>query len=535
MSNIIKDKIPAIKVKPDKIRLLTLLEEIASGSIKIPVFQREFVWKRNQIRDLFDSIARGYPIGSLLFWKPEGKYKTKREIGPYKIEEEKEDTSYVLDGFQRITTLFSALTNPKKFDLEESSKEIQDYLIYYNLDEGEFTFLKSKKDKKSYLIPLYMLADVYDSGEFIGDIDKEILDKSENAKLKENARRLTKILYEYEIPFVEIKGGDIRSAVEIFSRTNSTGMEISEDFMLSALSYNIETGFLLSDSITEFINSLNNFNFDKLKRDTILNCISNSTKRIFFDVKIEDLLDERRVNLENLTNNAYIHIIKAVKFLYNKLYVFDVSLLPYPAQLVFISEFYRIKPQPTPDDEKALEKWFWTTTYSNYFTLYSLSQQRSAYRVFCDFSVGKSWDGIFKLDNDTRFSTVKYPDKINFTGVRPKALQLFYLKMICENQEIQERESVKEIFISNSAKKDRSAANMIFRLSSEFDSDKDKKQTDIFIRTSDFNVLKKHFITPEMVELYKQNKIDEFLFKREELIKKKEAEFVKELDIKYTP
>ncbi|MFO5474001.1 MAG: DUF262 domain-containing protein, partial [Dolichospermum sp.] len=57
-----------ISVKPDTIYLEDLLEEIANGGYQIPVFQREFVWKTSQILELFDSILKGYPIGSLLFW-----------------------------------------------------------------------------------------------------------------------------------------------------------------------------------------------------------------------------------------------------------------------------------------------------------------------------------------------------------------------------------------------------------------------------------------------------------------------------------
>jgi hypothetical protein len=64
--------------------------------------------------------------------------------------------------------------------------------------------------------------------------------------------------------------------------------------MLSALSYNKETGFLLKKSITEFLNKLNIYNFEDLKRDTILNCISNHVNnvpsKIYLDIKIETLI-----------------------------------------------------------------------------------------------------------------------------------------------------------------------------------------------------------------------------------------------------
>jgi hypothetical protein len=501
-----------ISVKPDKTRLTNLRLDIARGDIRIPIFQREFVWKSKQMLDLFDSIAKGYPIGSLLFWKPETLYATYDKIGPYLIDVKIKDLSYVLDGFQRITTLFAVLTNPKDYKIDEYSPEYKEYLMYYNLNKKEFTFSKNKKDIKSHFMPLYKIVDTYEFIDFITDIQKEVTDKNESRKLIDNAKEISKIFYDYEIPFIEIKGGDITSAVEIFARTNSTGTEISEDFMLSALSYNQDTGFLFSNKITEFLNGLNKYNFDGLKRDTILNCIANSENQIYFDVKLENL----RNRIEDLANNAFIHIEKAVEFLYKRLYVIDVKLLPYPTQLIFISEYFRLNPNPTETECLKLEDWFWITTYSNYFTLYSLSQQRSAYKVFLEFSVGNHPDGIYKINRDDLFNTANFPDKLNFTSVRAKALQLFFLKSIYEGQEVQNNESLKESFVFN--KKDKTPANIVLRLSSEFEKNNKKKDLKYFIEESNLN--------EELVHLYKSNNINEFITKREELISSKERVFV---------
>ena len=514
-----------ISVKPDKTRLLNLLEDINDSKLKIPIFQRDFVWKANQIIELFDSIVKGYPIGSLLFWKPGTLFDTKDKIGPYVIKANQIDVAYVLDGFQRVTTLFSVLTNPKKFNLSESSKELKEYLVFYNLKEKEFTYLKSKKDKSAYLIPLYKVVDTYEFLDFLRDIEKEIPDKVECNELIENAKQLSKILYDYEIPFVEIRGGDIKSAVQIFSRVNSTGTEISEDFMLSALSYNQQTNFLFSDAITEFLNTLNIYNFDDLKRDTILNCISTSKGKIYFDVKIEDVL---KPNLEDLTETAFKHIRKAVEFLYNNVNVLHARLVPYPIQLVFISEFFRVNNNPNIDILRKLENWFWATSYSNYFTLYSLSQQRRAYKYFLEFAEGKNDNGIFKENEEDGFNTADFPIKLNYTSVRAKALQLFFLKRITEGVHTL-NENFKEQLIFG--KKDKTPGNVILRLNSEFENEKLKKNVSYFILNSENEILEKYFITPEILELYKANKINQFIIARESYIKSEESKFVSALGI----
>lgn len=102
---------------------------------------------------------------------------------------------------------------------------------------------------------------------------------------------------------------------------------------------------------------------------------------------------------------------------------------------------------------------------------------------------------------------------------------------IIESNEVQYREGIKEIFISS--KKDRTPANIIFRLSSDFEEDKNKKLIDNFIETSPSEVLKQHFITKEIVDLYKEDKIDDFILKREDYLKLKESEFVNKIGIRY--
>ncbi|TAE58018.1 MAG: DUF262 domain-containing protein [Nostocales cyanobacterium] len=513
-----------ITVKPDTMYLEDLLEEIANGAYKIPEFQREFVWKTRQMLDLFDSILNGYPIGSLLFWKTKD-YKTKNEIGPYIINKSNSDVKYVLDGFQRISTLFGVLMNPKNFPEEINNLKLKDFQIFFDIKENNFS--KQTKKDNIFSIPLYKVYDNRELFDFMRHLDKQNIPDHEKNKYIENVRNLHDILHKYRLPYVEIKGGDIKSAVEIFSRLNSTGTEISEDYILSARSY-VEVEFKLIDSITEFLSSLNSYNFEDLKRDIILKCIYNSKGTFYYDVNREDLLKD---NLEYFTQSAYIHIKKAVRFLYKKLFVIDIRLLPYPAQLIFISEYFRLNSVPTDEEYQKLENWFWITTYSNYFTIYSMSQLRTAYEIFCQFAKGEHNDGIYRVNEDMEFPAAKYPSKLNFTGVRPKALQLFYLKSILGNSEPQDMEGIKEIFISS--KKDRTPGNIILRLSSEFDLSPDKKTLANFINNNDPDILEKHFITEEMVTLYNQGKIDDFVSQRDEYLKSKEREFVESLNIRY--
>jgi len=508
-----------INVKPDKDRLINLISEIENGSIKIPVFQRDFVWKSSQMLQLFDSILKGYPIGSLLFWKPNEEFQTKRFIGPYLIEKSSREVRYVLDGFQRLSTLFGALTNPIKFGFDERLGGAKEFNIFYNLSDKEFTYIKNSKEKRYYYIPVYKIVDTFEFLDFVKDLETSINDKSESKRLIENAKEISKTFYDYEIPFVSIRGGDIKSAVEIFSRINSTGTEISQDFMLSALSYNSETGFLFSDAITEFLERLSAYNFENLKRDTVLNCISNTRNKVYFDVKVEDLI---KLDLEGVSTEAFGYIERAVRFLCDYLFVLDVRMLPYPTQLIFISDFFRLNQECSYDELRKLTKWFWITSYSNYFTIYSLSQQREAYKKFVSFASGDHDDGILRIIEN--FDVAEFPEKLNFTGVRTKTLQLFMINYAYEQSQLDYGQQLREIFIFN--KKDRRPGNMILLSSSDYLSFAADGRFDFFASSSDEVFLKRFFLNERLLDLYKSNQTERFIFAREAIIKSEEHRFI---------
>jgi uncharacterized protein with ParB-like and HNH nuclease domain len=82
-----------------------LIEDIKQGRIKIPKFQRPYVWEDEQALKLLDSVASSYPIGSLLIWRTGAKLNTERSFGEFVLPDTDDmtPTDYVLDGQQRLT------------------------------------------------------------------------------------------------------------------------------------------------------------------------------------------------------------------------------------------------------------------------------------------------------------------------------------------------------------------------------------------------------------------------------------------------
>lgn len=89
-----------------------LAGQIEQGTIGLPDIQRPFVWKNSKVRDLFDSMYRGYPVGYLLLWR--NGLVDDRAIGT----EKKQQTAQlvIVDGQQRLTSLYAVVNRPLKHD-----------------------------------------------------------------------------------------------------------------------------------------------------------------------------------------------------------------------------------------------------------------------------------------------------------------------------------------------------------------------------------------------------------------------------------
>ncbi|MGB5988608.1 MAG: DUF262 domain-containing protein [Marinifilaceae bacterium] len=440
-----------IQVKPQVDRLLNLLTLIEDGKFKIPTFQRDFVWDDKAKIDLFDSISKEYPIGSILLWRPKETYSNKFDIGPYSIDSfNNSDFYYILDGFQRMSTLFGCLTNPYKTDLScDESARLKKFNMVYNLEDEAF-LMNRQNDCDYKCIPVYKLIDTYEFLDFIDQL-RTNLKNDENINLYiERARELSSTIIDYQVPSIEIHGGGIADAVDIFSRVNSKGIDISPDWMLSALTSNEKENFNLGDIFTDLLNELDVYNFSSLKRSILVQCIQNSFGKAYFDQKIEELAE--RSDFIPTTLKTVESIKVAIKFLFEELLVINKKLLPYNGQLIFLSYFFYNVKSPSSKQIDELKRWFWITSYSNYFTIYSLSKIREAYKQFDMFVRDENIDPVYYHNKSQSFITADLPITVSSGSVRSKAFQLFLLNdsYDCRTVNLDDVDSYKITYLSKS-------------------------------------------------------------------------------------
>ena len=145
----------------ESLTIRKLVGRINSGDIRIPAFQRDFVWEADQVAFLLDSIYKGFPIGTIILWRTDNRLSTEKDLGRFTLPEPEKDypVNYVLDGQQRITSLFSV------FQTELIPNEGQWIDIYFdmlaaeNIQESLFIPLEETEVDQSRHFPANVLFD----------------------------------------------------------------------------------------------------------------------------------------------------------------------------------------------------------------------------------------------------------------------------------------------------------------------------------------------------------------------------------------
>lgn len=224
--------------------LTTLIEEIRRGEIALPDIQRPFIWKASKVRDLFDSMYRGFPVGFLLFWA------TGAEAGARRIGTDRKESTprlMIVDGQQRLTSLYAVLTGQP--------------VLKDDFTESRIRIAFRPRDAKIEVAD----AAIEKDPEFISDISilwkdggiwksmQSFLDRLESAKGEqaedEKDRLRTAIDRLFDIrnyPFKVVELGsdtDEEQVADVFVRINSEGVPLQQaDFILTLMSVWWEEG-----------------------------------------------------------------------------------------------------------------------------------------------------------------------------------------------------------------------------------------------------------------------------------------------------
>ena len=221
------------KFEVNNVSVNTLLGYVKDGTIAIPEIQRPFVWDSTKVRDLIDSLYKGYPVGYIITWKsPDVKLKDGSKS---------EGKQILIDGQQRITALTAALLGHQVLNSNYKKVRIK---IAFNISTEEFQTLNPAIEAQKEWIPdisEFMKDGNINTWEFVTNYSKEY--NIEPNVVNERINRLIQIK-NISIGRIELGSAlDIDTVTEIFIRINSAGVVLSQaDFAMSKISVNEKYG-----------------------------------------------------------------------------------------------------------------------------------------------------------------------------------------------------------------------------------------------------------------------------------------------------
>ncbi len=230
--------------------LMNLVEDIDHGRIALPDIQRPFVWKPAQVRDLFDSMYQGFPVGTLMFWET-GADAGIRQIGGG--DSDGVPRLLIVDGQQRLTSLYSVLHGKPVLDSRFRQKRIN---IAFRPEDGSFevTDAAIRRDPEYIADITALWGESYRSvvREFLARLaahrqtGSDLPDSEWNAQQDRLEDRIDRVrdLRDFQFQALELTGNANEEQVaEIFVRANSKGVSLKQaDFILTLMSVYWEKG-----------------------------------------------------------------------------------------------------------------------------------------------------------------------------------------------------------------------------------------------------------------------------------------------------
>jgi len=413
-------KEPTLTVlKPEVVFLEDLVEQINTGRLRVPRFQRDFVWKPSDMLHLFDSIRKGYPIGSLLIWDTSSEVQSLEMVGGQRVPKAPgTPVKYLLDGHQRLSTLFGVLRLPAGAP-NTSTQQDWRWWIWYDLRDQKFVHLAGR-EAQPFHFPLRALLRTTDFLSESRKIQREFTDYQD---LIEEAERLTQAVKRYKVPVTVIEGGTIDEAVETFSRVNGRGRDMSPDEMVSALTYKEgKQAFNLTERISRILEALRPYGFDTTRREFIFRAIVAVAGRDIYDTGWASVAEDLRPELSEMSDRAESALVKATSFLRHEVFVAGAKVLPYALQMVMLAAFFDRCPLPDDNRKRTLVRWFWTTSTNGWFAGANTSQIKNALEGMGSFASSGDASSLHEM---LKYPARPLPKRFDLRNARIRALVVY--------------------------------------------------------------------------------------------------------------
>jgi hypothetical protein len=400
---------------PDKRPVIRLVEQAHEGKLCLPAFQRDFVWRRDEVADLVRSIMRGYFIGSLLLLRCDPQHAPFKPVfltGAKPLLKEPQPELLVLDGQQRLTALLYALTAPD-LKLKDSAQRrwffLDLKLLLREPDNDEIVFDRTARELDGlgaanvqysrHILPCDRLLKSKDFLSWRDGLDDWLREANpdEHKRFREEWRdswtQAVNGFQSFEVPLVELprvsdsESDALGRVCAIFEKLNSTGVELSVYDLLTARLY--RSGIKLHDLWGEACKKHKHLNqWSKGKADT--NKFGVLTIRTLallrgLDPKPRFLINLSPENFEADWQGAAAAMERALEIVtnvgtdgfgvFNAKWLPGFGLLPVLAALRAQIETRKLGEGPRSD----LRRWYWSNVFLERYSSAVESKSRKDY------------------------------------------------------------------------------------------------------------------------------------------------------------
>ncbi|MBG6191668.1 hypothetical protein IWX64_002635 [Arthrobacter sp. CAN_A212] len=345
------------------ISIRRVIEHVSQGQIRIPAFQRGFVWDAERVAFLMDSIYKSYPFGSLILWQTKNRLTAERKLGPFKLPESQAEfpIQYVLDGQQRLTSIFGVFQSDLVPDGDDSWTQIFfDLSAADDFQESQFLALDPSDVDPARHFPISTFFDVTGYRKATENLT------TDQAELIDSVQSVFK---EALIPTQDIVTDNRAKVAIVFERVNRLGVELDVLQLLTAWTWSED--FDLQSRFSDLAQELAPFGFGDVGDDSnlLLRCCA---AVVAGDASPATLIRlngaEVRENFERIENG----IKGAIDFVRTHFHVERLVNLPYPALLVPLTVFFASMNgkslKVTDFQRETLVRWFWRACFSRRFS-----------------------------------------------------------------------------------------------------------------------------------------------------------------------
>lgn len=361
-------KQPEVQAK----RYDALFYDIERGDLKLPMFQRDFVWDKEQTAKLIDSILKGYPIGTFILWKTREDLRSFRNLGGHDLPATPKGdyAHFILDGQQRITSLYAVRRGLR---ITREGKEVDYCDIYIDLE------LEPGTDEQVVVasIPTKVV-----DGEEVPKRSISVHDAltRSNIDLEDDYTRPEReIIFGYQMQLagydfstVVIRDYPIEVACEVFARINTGGKELSVFEIMVAKTYDEKLGFDLAEQFDYLRDGYDDDNdepclrragFETISHAAVMQCVAAIAVKA---VRSKDILRIKRDQFIAHWKPMKDSLFEAVDFVRHTLRIPVSQLVPYASILVPLTYFFNKTKnrKPTAKQRKLIEQWFYWVGYT---------------------------------------------------------------------------------------------------------------------------------------------------------------------------